>query len=130
MIKNKRGITLIALIVTIIVLLILAGISIAMLTGDNGIFSMAKEAKTKNEEAEAREKLEIELTNFVAEKNTNKEYNENEYIDNKLEEKGMTVIEDIVLVDGWQFQIDRNIPKILKSIGKENIIKYEWEKLM
>ena len=130
MIKNKRGITLIALIVTIIVLLILAGISIAMLTGDNGIFSMAKEAKTKNEEAEAREKLEIELTNFVAEKNTNKEYNENEYIDNKLEEKGMTVIEDIVLVDGWQFQIDRNIPKILKSIGKENIIKYEWEKLI
>ena len=42
----------------------------------------------------------------------------------------MTVIEDIVLVDGWQFQIDRNIPKILKSIGKENIIKYEWEKLI
>ena len=68
MIKNKRGITLIALVVTIVVLLILAGTSIAMLTGDNGIFSRAKEAKTKNEEATAREKLEIELTNLITEK--------------------------------------------------------------
>lgn len=35
--KEKKGITLIALVITIIVLLILAGVSIAMLTGDNGI---------------------------------------------------------------------------------------------
>ena len=44
--KNKNaGITLIALVVTIIVLLILAGISIAMLSGNNGILQRATEAK-------------------------------------------------------------------------------------
>lgn len=39
MMKERRGITLIALVITIIVLLILAGVSIAMLTGDNGILT-------------------------------------------------------------------------------------------
>ena len=46
--KRNKGITLIALVVTIIVLLILAGISISMLTGQNGIFNRASEAKDKN----------------------------------------------------------------------------------
>ena len=45
-IENK-GITLIALVITIIVLLILAGISISMLTGENGILNRASEAKEK-----------------------------------------------------------------------------------
>ena len=44
--KNQKGITLIALVITIIVLLILAGVSIAMLTGDNGILSNAQKAQT------------------------------------------------------------------------------------
>ena len=54
-IKQSRGITLIALVITIIVLLILAGVSIAMLTGDNGILTQAKEAKEATEEAEKKE---------------------------------------------------------------------------
>ena len=45
--RRNKGITLIALVVTIIVLLILAGISIAMLTGQNGILNRAAEAKEK-----------------------------------------------------------------------------------
>ena len=54
--KNKdKGITLIALVVTIIVLLILAGISISMLTGQNGILTRAAESKVKTEEAEKQE---------------------------------------------------------------------------
>ena len=40
--NNRQGITLIALVITIIVLLILAGVSIAMLTGDNGIITQAQ----------------------------------------------------------------------------------------
>ena len=44
---QKRGITLIALVITIIVLLILAGVSIAMLTGQNGILSQAENAKVQ-----------------------------------------------------------------------------------
>ena len=46
--KNMNGITLIALVVTIIILLILAGISISMLTGQNGILNRASQAKSKN----------------------------------------------------------------------------------
>ncbi len=49
--KEKNGITLIALVVMIIVLLILAGISISMLTGQNGILNRAGEAKEKTEQA-------------------------------------------------------------------------------
>ena len=47
--KNQKGITLIALVITIVVLLILAGITIATLTGDNGIITRANDAKTNTE---------------------------------------------------------------------------------
>ena len=53
-IRNK-GITLIALVITIIVLLILAGVTIAALSGDNGILTRAKEAKQKTEQAQKEE---------------------------------------------------------------------------
>ena len=54
--ENKsRGITLIALVVTIIILLILAGISISMLTGQNGILNRAVEAKEKTQVANEKE---------------------------------------------------------------------------
>ena len=47
--KDMKGITLIALVITIIVLLILAGITIGAITGDNGIINQAQSAKTENE---------------------------------------------------------------------------------
>ena len=53
MLNNKKGITLIALVVTIVVLLILAGVSINLVLGNNGIIAKAKEAKTKSAEATA-----------------------------------------------------------------------------
>ena len=49
--KKDGGITLIALVVTIVVLLILAGVSIAMLTGDNGIITRAREVKKAHDES-------------------------------------------------------------------------------
>lgn len=52
--KSSRGITLIALVVSIIVLLILAGISISMLSGDNSILSKAGDAATMTEVARIR----------------------------------------------------------------------------
>ena len=57
--KNTRGITLIALVITIIVLLILAGVTIAALSGDNGILKRATEAKeqTNQKNDEETEKL-------------------------------------------------------------------------
>ena len=57
--KFNRGITLIALVVTIVVLLILAGVSISMLTGENGIITQAVEAKDKNKKAEIEEKVKL-----------------------------------------------------------------------
>ena len=46
--KNKNGITLIALVITIIVLLILAGVSISLTLGQNGVLTQAKTAVEKN----------------------------------------------------------------------------------
>ena len=51
MLKNKKGITLVALVVTIVVLLILAGVSINLVLGNNGIITKAKDAETKSAEA-------------------------------------------------------------------------------
>ena len=51
MLKNKKGITLVALVVTIVILLILAGVSINLVLGNNGIIAKAKDAETKSAEA-------------------------------------------------------------------------------
>ena len=60
MIKNQKGITLIALVITIIVLLILAGVSIAMLTGPNGLLTRANDSKIEQLKAEAVERANME----------------------------------------------------------------------
>ena len=57
--NNIKGITLIALVITIIVLLILAGVSIAMLTGQNGILTQAQNSKQVTEEAAEQEKRKL-----------------------------------------------------------------------
>lgn len=59
--KKQTGITLIALVITIIVLLILAGVSIATLTGENGILTKASGTKLATEQAEILEKLRMEV---------------------------------------------------------------------
>ena len=70
-VKNKeRGITLIALVITIVVLLILAGVSISMLTGENGILTQTQNAKlaTANESAEEKLKLAVMAARSQSEK--------------------------------------------------------------
>ena len=59
--KENKGITLIALVITIIVLLILAGVTIATLSGDNGILGKANDAKTQTEQAKEDENLKIAI---------------------------------------------------------------------
>ena len=63
--KNK-GITLIALVITIIVLLILAAVSIATLTGENGILTRAQDAKINTEIAEEKEAIGIAYNGVMA----------------------------------------------------------------
>ncbi len=64
--KQKQGITLIALVVTIIVLLILAGISIAMLTGQNGILNRATEARDANGTAQIDEQVKLAVAEALS----------------------------------------------------------------
>lgn len=59
---REKGITLIALVITIVVLLILAGVNIAMLTGDNGIITQAQNAKESTDSAEEKEGVELAVT--------------------------------------------------------------------
>lgn len=59
-IKEQKGITLIALIITIIVMIILAGVAISLTLNDNGIFTRAKMARNEYKKAEEKEKNEIE----------------------------------------------------------------------
>ena len=59
--RKDKGITLIALVVTIVVLLILAAVSIATLTGENGILTRAADSKEKTGQATAKEKVEVEV---------------------------------------------------------------------
>ena len=65
----NKGITLIALVITIIVLLILAAVSIATLTGENGILTRANDAKTSTEIAEEKEKIELATVAALADDN-------------------------------------------------------------
>ena len=65
--RNARGITLIALVITIIVLLILAGVTIAALSGDNGILKRATQAKTKTGKESAEEQIKLAIMTATTE---------------------------------------------------------------
>jgi len=68
--ETQNGITLIALVITIIVLLILAGVSIAMLTGQNGILTQAQNSKTVTENKSAEEKVKLSVMGARADDGT------------------------------------------------------------
>ena len=59
--KNERGITLIALVISIIVLLILVGVTIVAISGDNGILVQASRAKQESEKAKIIEQIRLEI---------------------------------------------------------------------
>ena len=74
-VKKQTGITLIALVITIIVLLILAGVSIAMLTGNNGILTQAKFAKENTQTAKEQEEKGLDKINsYINEKTIKDNY--------------------------------------------------------
>lgn len=78
-----------------------------MILGKNGLIKVAVETvKTSNEE-EAKEKLELALADLRAHKYSNKNYNQNEYVDNYLKSKEITINSNIAVVNGITFEIDR-----------------------
>ena len=74
-IKQNKAITLIALVITIIVLLILAGVTISTLTGDNGLLQKVNEAKIATEEAKLEEEVQLALAEYDVDKHTNPQAN-------------------------------------------------------
>lgn len=114
---QNKGITLVALVITIMIMLILSGVVLYFTVGNNGIIARAKESKIQIEEAKAKEKLEIALADLQTLKYVDENYDEKEYINNYLSQENMVVIQDIVTVDGWQFKIDRSEPKIGENLG-------------
>lgn len=122
---GKKGITLIALVITIIVLLILAGVTIATLTSENGILVRAREAREKTKQANAEEQVELAIQASIGTdgKINIEDLNRNlSYIKN-LTYKGSPIsstnkIESLVVevvVDGCNVVIGRNIKSITQD---------------
>ena len=113
MLKNKnKGITLVALVITIIILLILAGISISALT-NTGIFQKAKDAKQKSADAELDQNTKLdeyenEIDNYLPKQNSNKTVEQ-------AKEKVLSTEKNIELVDAKENKIV--IPAGFKIIG-------------
>lgn len=90
--NDKKGITLIALVITIIVLLILAGVSIATLTGNNSIINQANESKVKSTISQIKEEIELYKTGEYL----NGKENEEAYPISKTEEGQKITIKDML----------------------------------
>ena len=134
--KKNNGITLIALVVTIIVLLILAGVSIAMLTGQNGILGNAQDSSTYNAYYGAEEQVKLaymavrtEIMSQVVKDGTY------DATDNSTDKKHMDALKGVVEKDlngsEWAVDIDEN-KKIIKitysdtSIDQGKIGNKSW----
>ena len=116
-IDKNEGITLIALVVTIIVLLILAGISIQMITGQSGILSQAQEAQQRTELAKIEEEQKIEQMEQLIENNgeapnTLEDFTKNpdkyQKPDSQTETDDVGISEDgkVIDMDLWNYEID------------------------
>lgn len=116
--QKEKAITLVALIISVVVMLILAGVAIRLSIGENGIFQKTQDATIIYEEQQAREKLELALNKLGLSKYMDSNYNEKEYIDKELAKQDIVVVEHIAIVDNWLFELDRSVPKIGKSLGK------------
>ncbi len=93
---RKNGITLIALVVTIIVLLILAGITISLVFGSNGVIQKAQDSKEQTEIGEMREKLEMAKVPVYADGNGL--YKVQDYWD-RIESEGLIADKTVDIID-------------------------------
>ena len=112
---GNKGITLIALVITIIVLLILAGISIAMLTGENGILTKADNAKEGTKRAEVIENAKLDILEYEIE-------NEGKITDEKACEIIAKYDKDYKENEAFEFKINED--------GKEYFISEEGHKIL
>lgn len=92
----------------------------SFLLGENGLLNKAIKGKTEEEKAEAREKLEITLANAYIEKYTNEKYNQNEFLDDFIyeEQPEAEVMDEEISLDGYTFELDRSVPRLMEYIGE------------
>lgn len=117
--SKQKGITLIALVVTIIVLIILAGVSLNMLVGDNGIITQAQEAEEKTEEASLEEKIRLLTAETAINQYTGEsEEKTAEELQNELNQQG-----ENVLVIQWDKYIifDLNTNKEIRVLNNGDV---------
>lgn len=98
--SNERGITLIALVVTIIVLLILAGVSISMLTGNNGILTQAQRAKEETEKAAQEEQEMLNSYEDYMKGTSGGQWDEKKKVNTPRLVQGMTEVRSFKLPEG------------------------------
>lgn len=110
--KNNKGITLVALVVTIIVLLILASVSINLVLGDNGIITRAKLASNQTEDGKIIEDISLKLSEIVMEKKSGIR----DYILNNMSEAD-NLFEEM----GYSLEIGKDI--IISANGKDFVLK-------
>ncbi len=119
--KRNKGITLIALVVTLVILLVLAGITIAALRGENGLLSKTKQAREKYSISEAKEKLTTKLMQLQTEvtdeeqrnatiEDINKLVDENsKYYDKEIESVKDRNENKLVKISGYYFEVDSKL---------------------
>lgn len=123
--KNNKGITVIVLVITIIVLLILASITIYFLTGENGIVAKAQSAQLKTQESEGIEKVKLAVQSSY---NTDSTINTTELKDNLNEIKGI----DKIIPESQEITFPLNISVNSEEIQIQengNVSKFEEKKV-
>ena len=112
-IGESKAITLIALVITVIIMLILAGVALNLTIGDNGIFKKTQETSEISKKANIKEAIELEIVNMELEKLKEGQTLTKEDIAKRLPEIGVEVTEqtDITIegeVEGYPIIIDEN----------------------
>ena len=131
--KSTKGITLIALVVTIIILLILAGVSIAMLTGNNGILTQGKRAKEETTVGHEKEAVQMAYAGAKAKKLgeevTAEDVNEQLTIngENATATEGTNKI-IVTFTSGKVYTIDQSGKITQKTPAKKGTLAYMYEK--
>ena len=98
MLKNKRSITLIALVVTIVVLLILAGVTISLLLDENGIIAKSKDARNANRAGAIKEEITLwKADKFAADNGAGSHESMDDFLA-RLKTRGLISDEDIATI--------------------------------
>ena len=122
--KSEKGITLIALVVTIVVLLILAGVSLSLVLGENGLINKSKEARDKYAEAAKNEQSELNKVDEWLEEN----------ISGVKKVEGVTIPEGYYYVGGTKdtgivisdAEADKEKYKGQTNVKKEGLVGNQW----